>query len=146
MNSTGLSRINLVVILPKTLPVWLILLAVFAQGQSLLLKGTYDADCSGYTFHLPTLRPKANGELTLRLNWSHGLYPPVWESAGWVLITAKRCSGNSVGCEDTTDAKIRFDKIGKRIVGGFTVVFANGQQEGKFKVKYHHSGVKMICE
>lgn len=146
MNSTVRWQTDLVVILRKTLPVWLIFLAVFAQGQSPLLNGTYDADCSGYTFHLPTLRQKAKDELTLRLNWSHGLYPPAWESAGWYPIMAKRCSSNSVVCEDATDAKIRFEKIGKRIVGGFAVVFANGQQEGKFKVKYHHSGVKMICE
>ena len=145
MNSIVRWQADLVVILRKTLPVWLIFLGIFARGQSPLLKGTYDADCSGYTFHLPTLRPKAK-ELTLRLNWSHGLYPPAWESAGWYPITAKRCSSNSAGCEDATDAKIRFEKIGKRIVGDFAVVFANGQQEGKFKVKYHHSGVKMICE
>jgi hypothetical protein len=132
--------------LRKALPVWLIYLAIFAEGQSPLRKGTYDADCSGYTFHLSRPQPRANGELTLRLNWSHGLYPPAWESAGWYPITAKRCPSNSLRCEDATDAKIRFEKIGKRIVGDFALVFANGQQEGKFEVKYHHSGVKMICE
>jgi len=146
VSSTHRWRVNLLVPSRKALSVWLIFLTVFAQGQSPLRKGTYDADCGGYSFYLFRAHPKANDDLTLRLNWSHGLYAPAWESAGWYPITAKRCSINSQGCEDATDAEIRFEKIGKRILGRFAVVFKNGQQEGKFEVKYHHSGVKIICE
>jgi hypothetical protein len=103
-------------------------------------------DCEGYTFHLAGGGPTTKDELTLRLRWRGGLYPPAWESEGWVDITAKRCSSKSGGCEDATTAQIKFDKIGKRLVGGFKVRFASERQEGKFNVKYHHTGPRMICE
>jgi hypothetical protein len=133
-------------VLGKAIPFSLAFFAVFAQGQAALRKGTYDEDCSGYTFHLPQSHSMSREELTLRLRWSGGLYPPAWESNGWNAVTAKRCSSRSSGCEDAADAKIRFEKIGRRIVGGFAVEFPNGRQEGRFKVKYHHEGPRMICE
>jgi len=104
-------------------------------------------DCEGYTFHLAGEGSTAKDQLTLRLRWRGGLYPPAWESAGWIDIAAKRCSNKSGECQDATTAQIKFDKIGKHhLVGGFKVQFAGEHQEGKFKVKYHHTGPRMICE
>ncbi len=103
-------------------------------------------DCDGYTFHLAAGSAAAKDDLTLRLHWRGGLYPPAWESAGWDDITAKRCSIKSGECEDATTAQIKFDKIGKRLVGSFKVQFVSGLQEGKFNAKYHHTGPRMICE
>jgi hypothetical protein len=119
----------------------------FSQGQG-SRKGTYDADCDGYTFHLPEGSATSKNELTLRLRWHDGLYPPAWKSAGWSDITATQCS-RSGKCENATSAQIHFDKvgkIGKRFSGGFKVQFASERQEGTFNVKYHHTGPKMICE
>jgi hypothetical protein len=134
------------IILRRSLFLFSLAVCAFSQGQTDSLKGSYDMDCEGYTFHLGGKGTAAKDELTLRLHWRGGLYPPAWESAGWNDIAAKRCSSKSGECEDATTAQLKFDKIGKRLVGGFKVQFENERQEGKFNVKYHHIGPRMICE
>jgi hypothetical protein len=123
--------------------------AAFSQEQSVPIKGTYDYDCSFHTFHLPVKGGShAKDDLTLKLRWRGGLYPPAWESAGWIstVVTAKKCSARSGLCEDAAEAKIRFEKIGKRILGEFSVRFKDQQNAGSFNVKYHHKGPRIICE
>jgi hypothetical protein len=135
-------------VLHATLFILFIFAATSALAQSAQVKGTYDFDCSVYTFHLPAPHSSSSkNQLMLQLRWNGGLYPPAWESAGWVDITAKRCATNSAECEDATKAQIQFEQIeNKRLVGGFTVDFANEHEEGKFRVKFHHTGGRLICE
>jgi hypothetical protein len=132
-------------ILRRTL-LFLAAIPASSVGQSALVKGTYDANCESYTFRLPEPRAATSeSELRLMLHWRGGLYPPAFESAGWIDVQAKRCS-KSDQCEEATKGQIRFERIGKRITGGFRIEFANDREEGKFKVKYHHTGPRMICE
>jgi hypothetical protein len=122
-------------------------ISAFSLRPPAEVKGTYDADCDYYTFRLPPPRTTTSkGELTLRLQWRGGLYPPAFESAGWIDVKAKRCSSKAGECEDAAKAQIRFEQIGKRIIGGFKVEFVNEREAGKFDVNYHHKGPKVICE
>ena len=110
-------------------------------------KGTYDSTCSEHIFRLSAPRGSAQkDELILHLKWGHGLYPPAWVSAERHEVTAKRCPPESEECEDAVKGTIQFDQIGKHISGSFDVDFANEHEQGKFKVKYHRHGPKMICE
>jgi hypothetical protein len=132
-------------ILRRTL-LCLVAIPASSVGQSALVKGSYDFGCDSYTFRL--LAPRAatpHAELRLQLRWRGGLYPPSFENSGWIGVEAKRCSSQDQ-CEEATKGQIRFERIRKRITGGFRVEFANQHEEGRFKVKYHHTGPRMICE
>jgi hypothetical protein len=68
-------------------------------------------------------------------------------SVGWIPVKAKECSSSSNSCEDATKAEIRFvDFRADVIVGEFRVTVADGAQQGKFRVKYHHTGPEPMCE
>src|SRR5579863_10743711 len=96
----------------RSLFLFLLAVCTFSQGQADSRKGSYDMDCEAYTFHLAGKGATAKDELTFRLHWRGGLYPPaLWESAGWIDVTAKRCSSKSGECEGATTAQIKFDKI-----------------------------------
>jgi hypothetical protein len=145
-NGATIPKVTLRILRGAALSV-LVLLCCPSQSRSANRKGTYDFHCSGYTFRLAVPRGSVpKDELTLILEWNGGLYPPAWVSPDWHDVKARVCPGESGKCEDTAIAKIQFDEIGKHISGSFMVEFANRRQEGKFKVKYHHQGPRVICE
>jgi len=133
-------------VLRGVLPAYLLVFSFSIDAQSTSRKGTYEGDCEGYTLHLSAPRKSGpNGELTLRLQWSYLYGPLAWKSIGWYPVKARRCETSSGKCEDATDAKVRFEKFGKRAVGSFTAQFADEHQEGTFNVRFHRKHPKDIC-
>jgi hypothetical protein len=142
---------------PKTIAVSTVLPGVFSvavivacfsiQSWCADRKGTYDATYSAHIFDLSAPRGSLRkNELILRLEWGPSLWPPAWVSTDRHEVIAKKCSSNPGDCENAISGTIQFDEIGKHISGSFDVEFANGREQGKFKVKYRHNGPRIICE
>jgi hypothetical protein len=134
-------------VLRGAFPVLVIVACFSIQSWCADRKGTYDATCSAQIFHFSAPRgPVRKNELILRLEWGPSLWPPAWVSPDRHEVTAKRCLSESQECENAVKATIQFDEIGKHVSGSFDVDFANEREQGKFRVKYHHNGPRIICE
>lgn len=120
-------------------------------------KGTMDFVCCGTVFHLSRLhaqkeRRVAEKEVILRLHQGcPGRIPlEMMVSIDGLTAQAELCGSGSKQCETSAAAKIYLDLVsrdGKHASGNFAADFPNaGHEEGKFTVKYHHQGPRIVCE
>jgi hypothetical protein len=148
---------GLIASIRSALPTALFLAACAQSALCADYKGTMDFVCCGTVFHLSGLHDQKGRrvvakEVILRLHQGCPGTIPLEKMVciDGLTVQAEVCEPGSKRCETAAAAKIYLDlvsKNGKHASGNFAADFPNaGHKEGKFTVKYHHEGPRIICE